>query len=119
MEIKYQRETRFILYYQCSTRQERSECWCQRHLHQRVLLLVEHTQPESPAAEIKLTVETTLHRRYSIRISDILCANIALTTDWTAFMHRIADRSESFSKFELDEGWLVCGAYQVDSILKT
>jgi hypothetical protein len=51
------------------------------HLHHRVLFLAEHTQPGSSAAEIKLTLETTLLSRYSVSLSDLLCANITLTTD--------------------------------------
>jgi hypothetical protein len=76
------------------------------HLHQRVLFLAEHTQPGSSAAKIKLTLEIALLNRYSVSLSDLLCANITLTTDWAAVMARVADRSVSSSKCELDERWL-------------
>jgi hypothetical protein len=84
------------------------------HLHQRVLFLAEHTQPGSSAAEIKHRLETALLSRYSVSLSDILCANITLRTDLAAAMARVADRSVLSSKCELDERWLGCGAHQVD-----
>jgi hypothetical protein len=48
------------------------------HLHHRVLFLAEQPQPESSAAEIKLTLEIAPFRGYAISLSDFLVLTLLL-----------------------------------------
>lgn len=85
-------------------------------LHSRVLLLNEHSGPES-AENIRANLNTALVEKFNISF-DRLMKRFTLVTDWAATMPCIVGASASSNRVPFGSKWVGCVVHQLNTILK-